>query len=396
MTISNLLKKSMILVLVIIGIVKSVCATDPDIGRDMISMVTSKGFPIEQHYVTTEDGYILSLFRIPKQGGKPVLLQHGLLDSSYTWVNNFRDQSLAYLLSDAGYDVWLSNSRGNTWSKRHVSLSPSSKAFWEFTWDEMAKYDIVANVNYVLNSTGHEKLSYVGHSQGTIQAFAGFSENSDLASKINHFVGLGPVIVAHNSKSPIFDMLVPFASTLSKLLNLFGEEEFLPSSSLLEKLDPTLCADLPSWACNDILFLVAGPTHHTNASRIPVYISETPAGTSTYNMVHWAQLVHTGKFQKYDFGCGLFTCENKKHYGQKTPPQYSVSNFTVPVSLYYGSNDYLADPKDVQILIAGLPDNILTKSKEIEGYAHLDFVWAQDANTMVYADVLEDIRLAWS
>ena len=375
--------------------IRSVCATDPDIGRDMISMITSKGYPVEQHFVTTEDGYVLGLFRIPKQGGKPVLLQHGLLDSSFTWVNNFPDESLAYLLSDAGYDVWMSNSRGNTWSKRHVSLDPKSKEFWRFTWDEMAQYDIVSNVEYVLNATGFEKLSYVGHSQGTIQAFAGFSSNEDLASKINHFVGLGPVIVAHNSKSPVFDILVPFASTISKLYTLFGDGEFLPSNSLLEKLDPTLCADLPSRACNDILFLVTGPTRHTNASRIPVYISETPAGTSTYNMVHWAQIIHTGKFQKYDFGCGIFSCENNKHYGQKTPPEYSVANFSVPVSLYYGSNDYLADPKDVQILMSDLPDNMITRSKEIEGYSHLDFVWAQDANKLVYPDVLEDIRLAW-
>ncbi len=41
-----------------------------------------------------------------------VYLQHGLLDSSATWVMNFPEQSLAFILHDAGYDVWLGRPSG--------------------------------------------------------------------------------------------------------------------------------------------------------------------------------------------------------------------------------------------------------------------------------------------
>lgn len=51
-------------------------------------------YPVETHKVVTEDGYILTLFRIQKkntiikEGLKPIFLQHGLLDCSDTWIIN--------------------------------------------------------------------------------------------------------------------------------------------------------------------------------------------------------------------------------------------------------------------------------------------------------------------
>lgn len=33
--------------------------------------------------------------------------------------------------------------------------------------DEMAKYDLPATINFIIEKTGQERLYYVGHSQGT-------------------------------------------------------------------------------------------------------------------------------------------------------------------------------------------------------------------------------------
>lgn len=69
-----------------------------------------------------------------------MLLQHGLLDSSAAWVLNGRGRSLAFILADAGFDVWLGNSRGNVFSREHVNYDPGEAAFWDFSWDDMARW----------------------------------------------------------------------------------------------------------------------------------------------------------------------------------------------------------------------------------------------------------------
>lgn len=51
-------------------------------------LIAQYGYTPETHHVTTDDGYILGLHRIRTVGGQPVLLMHGILDSSATWVLN--------------------------------------------------------------------------------------------------------------------------------------------------------------------------------------------------------------------------------------------------------------------------------------------------------------------
>ncbi|CAF4975350.1 unnamed protein product, partial [Rotaria magnacalcarata] len=50
---------------------------------NITQLIQSKGYPWEEHKVTTADGYILGVFRIPHgrnasstTPGRPVLLQH--------------------------------------------------------------------------------------------------------------------------------------------------------------------------------------------------------------------------------------------------------------------------------------------------------------------------------
>ena len=47
------------------------------------------------------------------------------------------------------------------------NVSMEGFLFLDYSFDEMANYDLPASVNFILNKTGQEQLYYVGHSQGT-------------------------------------------------------------------------------------------------------------------------------------------------------------------------------------------------------------------------------------
>ena len=103
---------------------------------------------------------------------------HGLTDSSDTWVLNDENKAPGFMLANKGYDVWLSNSRGNKHSRNHTKYNPDKdKEFWYFTFQHMADYDLPAIFTYI-NQLTHQKIHYIGHSQGTMQMHIALCKNN--------------------------------------------------------------------------------------------------------------------------------------------------------------------------------------------------------------------------
>ncbi|XP_044010331.1 lipase 3-like [Aphidius gifuensis] len=158
-----------------------------------IELIEKSGYLGEQHNVTTEDGYILTVFRILKSHSefsnksvdKPaVFLLGGLPTNSDLWLCLGPQRSLAMQLADEGYDVWLGNYRGTNYGRSHIKLSPNDKKFWDFSFHEHGYYDVPASVDFILNITNQNSLIYIGLSMGATTIFITLSERPEYNSKI--------------------------------------------------------------------------------------------------------------------------------------------------------------------------------------------------------------------
>lgn len=162
------------------------------------------------------------MFRIPygKKNGtsrerkQPVFVQHGLMSSAMDFLVTGPERALGFILADAGFDVWLGNTRGSTYSRNHEYLSPDAKEYWQFSWHEIGERDLPAEIDYVLKNTGYEKLHYIGHSQGTTAFFVMASLEPMMQSKIQTMNALAPIAYMSHLKSPFVRLLSPMAGVL--------------------------------------------------------------------------------------------------------------------------------------------------------------------------------------
>jgi len=300
---------------------------------------------------------------------------HTVLTSSADWVMNLPHQSLAFVLADKGYDVWMGNVRGNCYSKKHTKVKVSSDKFWDFSVDNMAKHDIPGMIDYVLKATQQPHVYYVGHAQGSMIAMAAASENTDLASKIKVHFALAPITRLDHVKGMI-EGIASWGQHLAYVFKFFHIREFYPSSKWSARIMSFICKLTPHM-CKFGMSLFSGNSRQINATRIPIYMSHTPAGTSTKNVLHLSQMVNSGKFNKYDYG----KLGNQERYGSDKPPEYDLSKVRVPTVVVYGTMDVIAPPKDVAWTIDNLGFVIKSFSAK---YNHLDMVWGKNSGEFLY------------
>ncbi|CAH0722280.1 unnamed protein product, partial [Brenthis ino] len=349
------------------------------------------GYSIEEHIITTDDEYLLTVFRILSKCDQvlkyPVILMHGISDTSDTWILTGPKSGLGYILSNNCYDVWAGNLRGNTYSRKHKRLNPDvDPEYWEFSFDENGFYDLPAIIDYIINATKQTKVYYVGHSQGTTDFFVMGSLRPEYNKKVQLSIHLAPVAWMSTLKSPIPILLARATKLLKEFLDNLGFAEILGKHQVFHAIVELLCQFAPDAICGTFFALTTGYSQGSISSRnLAVSMGHILAGVSVKTVAHFGQLIMSGNFQRYD--------EEKegniRRYGTPTPSKYNVSLITSPVVLVCGQNDWLSTSEDIQILASQLP-NLVEKYivPEPKG-SHNNHLWGNDVKESTYSKVLD-------
>lgn len=395
------------------------------------------GLDVETFKVQTEDGFILKLwhvynpkdytplpesergFRQPdvfydrktkdfpqKNRRYPVLLIHGLLQSSGAYCVN-DDDSLAFFLCKAGYDVWLGNNRCG-FEPQHKTLKYSDPRMWCWNIRHMGVLDLPAFISRVLYETGFEKVGLICHSQGTTEAMVALAEDQrpDLGERISVFCGLAPAAYAGPLiKKAYFRFMRIISPNAFRLF--FGIHSFIPLMMTMHSLLPSRLYGALGYQIFSYLF--DWSDRRWDRGLRDRMFQFSPVYVSAESMRWW--LGRDGfAVQKCILATeeqGLREEEEDREYNENNDEPDSTAELsttssdrrqsawygpkTPPFAFWVAGSDGLVDGRRLlrRIRNGREPHVRLVHEKVIEGYEHLDVLWAIDAIEQVGKEVAE-------
>eukprot|EP00051_Salpingoeca_urceolata_P005862 m.78203 g.78203 ORF g.78203 m.78203 type:complete len:406 (+) comp14575_c0_seq2:1219-2436(+) len=361
-----------------------------DTHRDVAESIRHAGYPVEEHQAVTSDGFVLFAQRIPPRADVtprgPVYVMPGLTCTTSVYVAKGAPDGLPYVLSDAGFDVWLINQRCRPYPT-HIKYNATQPEMWQWTVDQIALQDVTAGLDLIKNYTGQQTVeAFVGHSQGGLIGWASFSRYEHLAARVKLFVSLaGPAYppparpgpAAAEAPAPLGSLACPVHKGWPGACDgLVGLHEGAA-------INWEGCAALGK-GCSELACLVCGcqGVNHVNDSRLVVMFGHYPSLSSELNMEHWEQLAKDG-FQLFDYG----PAGNKAHYNSSTPPIYNISNLHTRSAIFYGSNDKFVEESLVEAALKIAPEDKLEYVGKLP-YGHLDFLLNNNVRTDVYDEIV--------
>ena len=105
-------------------------------------------------------------------------------------------EAIPLMMYNYGFDIWWDGNRGTKYQR---DVDPDVVTdYWDFDMTTMGINDQPAQIEYILQKTGAEKLSYIGYSMGTMQMYALLGHAAEYAAlqktvdKVDKFLSITP------------------------------------------------------------------------------------------------------------------------------------------------------------------------------------------------------------
>ncbi|XP_044748386.1 lipase member K-like [Coccinella septempunctata] len=368
------------------------CRENLDADDEFVGIVGRWGKKVETHEITTYDGYILTLFRIVsnEQNASPVLLLHGIFMNSLALVNRGK-KSLAHQFAEKGYDVWLLNWRGTKYSKKHIALKSTDKAYWSFSLHELGIYDLPQALQEIKKANSQKVLT-VGFEIGNTAAFIYASTYPDEAKKcLSGMVALSPtgapINVGFFTKMMFYSVPV-----LMKPMLLYFYHGEVPA--IYQNFRATVfCRKSGIWFarfCDASFMMPTGlDIKQQDPDTIPVIVALNKDSNSLMTFEHFYQMAVNRNFQQFDYGDE----KNRAMYGKNKPPSYDLSKINVPQLFFVGRNDKAGTLQDATVMYQHIPSEYQQEFYviEYEKFGLADFVQAKDINDFLHSHLMSSV-----
>jgi len=342
-------------ILILFLLIQKIILISPDPCLTIEQVLEKRKYTFEKYKITTDDGYIVSLYRIvgkintnynetDKIQRIPLILQHGISTSADVFLRH-ADYSPALYFFEQGFDVWLPNIRGTSYSNSHLKFDNESPEYWNYTFEELGKYDTHAFIDFVYNKT-QQKVLYLGVSQGFTQLMAGFSlEPEFFIQRVRKVMGWAPVVRIDLTTHPF--ILLGALSRVGKLGEILGLKYLFKHTYESCMEEALQCKEMTIFCKLKYLFAGDFYTYYSN-----IYgFSQGRESTSFKDILHLANNVANQGFYRF-----------YKKNGELEP--YDLSKIkTVKFGLCIGEGDMLAPIANGEYL-----KKIFTENGNLEWY----------------------------
>lgn len=166
------------------------------------------------------------------------------------------------MLYDNGYDVWMANCRGTKPSRGHTRYNATGayrKQYWSFSLHEIGIYDLPSSIDYILETTNHTQLHYVGYSQGTALFFIMTSVRPEYNEKIASMIAMAPAVFVKHSQHTFLNILSKYYLLIKKVLDYYEIFSFDYDNKVLRWLAEFACKKIENkspFTCQILLFFL--------------------------------------------------------------------------------------------------------------------------------------------